>query len=327
MDNIQLSVMAVAAIAILVIGGGFALAFALYQANRLIIAVVSAPRPDLVAQGGHKSGLGQTMRRDRWWVEPLWTGLGFLSFVVYANWAAFQGASYWYGSYLSPLYSPVLFVDISRVGAAPVGHAWFGVWPEWISQIWPPFFPTSPAWLILAGPLAFRLTCYYYRKFYYRSYFMSPPACAVGAFSTKPVQYKGETSLFIFHNLHRYTWYVACGYIAILSWDAFVSFWESGDVLTGRFGVGVGSIVLLLNPILLAAYTFGCHSCRHLVGGGINRFSGSLVVRTRFNLWKRVTWLNQRHMLFAWLSMVWVGFADFYVRACSLGIINDINTW
>ena len=106
-----------------------------------------------------------------------------------------------------------------------------------------------------------------------------------------------------------------------------MSFWEGGDVFTGRFGVGVGSIVLLLNPILLALYTFGCHSCRHLVGGGINRLSGSLVVRTRFNLWKRVTWLNQRHMLFAWLSMVWVGFADFYVRACSLGIINDINTW
>jgi len=26
--------------------------------------------------------------------------------------------------------------------------------------------------------------------------------------------------------------------------------------------------------------------------------------------------LNQRHMLFAWLSLVWVAFTDFYVYLC-----------
>jgi len=328
MDNLVIFVIAVVAVAILVIGGGVTLAVAIYQANRLILAAASLPQSeDMSSDGGHKSGFGQTMRKDRWWFEPLWTGLGFLFFVIYVNWAAFQGEHYWHGSYLSPLYSPVLFVDIARVGAAPVGHSLFGVWPDWINAIWPPFFPTSPAWLILAGPLAFRLTCYYYRKFYYRTYFMSPPGCAVGPFSTQPIQYKGETALFIFQNLHRFTWYVACGYIAILSWDAFVSLWESGAVFSGRLGIGVGSIVLLVNPILLATYTFGCHSCRHLVGGNMNRFSGSFVSRIRFNLWKRVSWLNQRHMLFAWISMIWVGFSDIYVRLCSMGIIYDFNTW
>ena len=335
MDNTQILVIAVVVIAVLTIGGGSTLAISLYQANRLIIETVSAPRPDSVQDhGGHVSGLGETTRSDRWWIEPLWTGFGFLCFVAYANWAGFQGEHYWHGSYLSPFYSPVLFVDISRIGAAPLEHAWFGIWPDWIRQIWPPFFPTSPAWLILAGPLSFRLTCYYYRKFYYRSYFLSPPGCAVGAMPsnilagpTGTKQYKGETALFIFQNIHRYTWYLACAYIVILSWDAFISLWEGGEVFSGRLGVGVGSIVLLINPLLLATYTFGCHSCRHLVGGRKNTFSGNIGVRMRFSLWKRVTWLNQRHMLFAWLSMIWVGFSDFYVRMCSMGIISDINTW
>ena len=154
---------------------------------------------------------------------------------------------------------------------------------------------------------------------------MSPPACSVGPVGNK--RYKGETSLFIFQNLHRYTWYVACLYIAILSWDAFVSFWEGGEVFTGRLGIGIGSIVLLINPILLSMYTFGCHSCRHLVGGRLNCFSGGPISRFRYLLWNKSTWLNKRHMMWAWLSMIWVGFSDFYVRMCSMGIYHDFNTW
>ena len=172
------------------------------------------------------------------------------------------------------------------------------------------------------------------RLFYFRSYFLSPPGCAVGAMPSNIVagptgtkQYKGETALFIFQNIHRYTWYLAVVYIGILSWDAFISLWEGGEVFNGRIGIGVGSIVLFLNPLLLATYTFGCHSCRHLVGGRKNSFSGKIGARIRFSLWKKVTWLNQRHMLFAWLSMIWVGFCDFYVGMCSMGIFNDINSW
>ncbi len=56
--------------------------------------------------------------------------------------------------------------------AAPLDHAWFGEKPTW----WPGFLPFSPAFLILPFPGSFRLTCYYYRKFYYRSYFMRRPA-------------------------------------------------------------------------------------------------------------------------------------------------------
>lgn len=276
--------------------------------------------PTSALSGGYRAGLATTFRTDRWWVEPLWTGLGFLCFIVYSSWAAYQGDHYFYHGYLSPMYSPLLFTDPARPGAAPLEHAWFGVWPHWLQAIWPPFLPSSPAWLILIGPLSFRLTCYYYRKFYYRAYFMTPPACAVGALPRK--NYRGETALFLFQNLHRYALYVAIGFIVVLSYDAYLAFWRDG-----RFGMGVGTLVLLINPILLATYTFGCHSFRHLVGGQLNCFTCDSAAKTRFGIWQRVSWLNARHMLFAWISLVWVGFADFYVRMVSLGHIHDLSTW
>lgn len=272
------------------------------------------------AVGGHQSGLAATLRKDRWWVEPLVTGTGFLLFVIYATWSAFQGSYYWYGSYLSPFYSPPLFIDPSAPGAAPLEHAWFGMWPDWLRVIWPSFLPTSPAWLILIGPLSFRATCYYYRKFYYRAYFMSPPACAVGAVPQK--QYRGETMLLLFQNLHRYTLYIAIAYIFILTYDAYVAFFRNG-----QFGIGVGTVILVINPILLGTYTFGCHSFRHLVGGRLDCFSCSGTAAARHGFWGKVSWLNARHMRFAWISLVWVAFTDFYVRMVSMGYIRDLSTW
>ena len=42
--------------------------------------------------------------------------------------------------------------------------------------------------------------------------------------------------------------------------DGYRALWFTG--LTGKhFGIGVGSLVLILSPILLG-YTFGCHSLR-----------------------------------------------------------------
>jgi len=34
-----------------------------------------------------------------------------------------------------------------------------------------------------------------------------------------------------------------------------------------------------------------------------------------------VTCLNKKHMLWAWMSLFWVGFTDLYIRLCSLGIL------
>lgn len=271
-----------------------------------------------------KLPLAYTSRTDRWWVEPLWTGAGFLAFVLYTTWSMLQAEFYWFsagmegfGGYLSPFYSPLIFINPTASGAAPLHHAWFNSWPGW----WPKMIPASPAILILLGPLSFRMTCYYYRKFYYRAYFLSPPACAVAGIPRK--KYKGETGLLVFQNLHRYTLYIALGFIVVLTYDGIMSFFRGG-----MFGVGVGSIILMINPILLAGYTFGCHAFRHLVGGNMDCFScpnGKLT--KRYRLWKGVSWLNGRHMLWAWLSMIWVALADIYVRMVAMGTWTDYNTW
>ena len=265
-----------------------------------------------------------TERTDQWWIEPLWTGLGFLGFVVYTTWAMFQGDYYWwsahqdgFGGYLSPFYSPLLFIKEGVVGAAPLGHALFGSWPEW----WPNLIPATPAILILAGPLSFRMTCYYYRKFYYRAYFFSPPSCAVESIPQK--QYKGETTLLLFQNLHRYTWYIALAFVLTLTYDGIISFFRGGE-----FGIGVGSVILIINPILLAGYTFGCHAFRHLACGKLDCFSCPNGRRKiRYKLWTSISWLNGRHMLWAWVSMIWVAFTDYYVRMVSSGHWIHYDTW
>ena len=177
--------------------------------------------------GGHQAGLLATQRSDAWWLQPLVTGVGFGSFVIYVTWAMFQGEHYYAAPYLSPLYSPLMFVDPSALGAAPVSHAWLGGWPSW----WPGVLPSSPALFILIFPLSFRTTCYYYRKFYYRAYFATPPACGVGGVPQK--QYKGETALFLFQNLHRYTLYAAICYIFILYFDGILALFKDG-----QFGFG-----------------------------------------------------------------------------------------
>ena len=270
------------------------------------------------------NSLFNTQRSDRWWFEPLWTAFGFLCFVIYTTWAMFQGDYYWwsagvegFGGYLSPFYSPLIFINPIANGAAPMDHSWFGSWPEW----WPNLIPASPAILILAGPLSFRMTCYYYRKFYYRAYFMSPPGCSVKGIRNK--KYKGETALLIFQNLHRFTLYIAIGIIFILSYDAILSFFQGG-----KFGVGVGSIILTINPILLIGYTFGCHAFRHLIGGKKDCFTcPNGKPAFRFRVWKGASWLNGHNMMWAWISMIWVAFTDIYVRMVSRGYWIDINTW
>jgi hypothetical protein len=85
-------------------------------------------------------------------------------------------------------------------------------------------------------------------------------------------------------------------------------------------GIGIGTIVLAINVVLLAGYTFGCHSLRHLAGGFLDQFSKS---PTCYRAYECVSCFNRRHMLWAWLSLFWVGFADLYVRLCAMGVWHD----
>src|SRR5581483_8660605 len=245
---------------------------------------------------------GETSRRDAWWVQPLAVFLGLLAFIVYATWAAFQGDYYYYArngaNYLSPFYSPEIFASAAHPDSP---HAWFarpGWWPAWL----------TPALFILWMPGGFRFTCYYYRGAYYKAWWADPPNCAVGE---PRKSYWGERhGLLVIQNIHRYFLYIAIIFIGLLAYDAVMAtrFTENG---TTRFGIGVGTLVLTLNVILLGGYTFGCHSLRHLVSGGFRQLSRHPIRRQAYDC---VSCLNRRHMLWAWLSLFWVAFSDIYVR-------------
>lgn len=238
-------------------------------------------------------GFGTTLRQDPWWVEiiPVFVVLG--AFGVYATWRAFEGKFYEWGPYLSPFYSPLIDEH----------HHWWKL---------------SPALLILGGPLGFRATCYYYRKAYYRAFFLDPPACAVGEGRHS---YRGETAFpLILQNLHRYFLYMAIIFLGFLWKDAIQAFF-----FDGKLGLGVGTLVLLVNICLLTIYTLSCHSLRHLVGGKVDCFSCSAFGKSRYEAWRWLTALNERHMLWAWLSLFSVGLADLYVRMVSSGAIQDVR--
>jgi hypothetical protein len=242
--------------------------------------------------------LGATLRSDTWWAGPAATVLVLTSFIAYATWRAFEGDAYEWGAYLSPFYSP--FFDVTW--ARSHGLAFL-----------------TPAMLILPGPASFRFTCYYYRKAYYRAFAWDPPACAVG--ERAPHRYHGEARLLLFQNLHRFAMYVAVVFLVVLWKDAIESIfgWKDG------VHVGLGSLVMLVNVLLLSGYTMGCHSFRHLVGGGLNSYSTAALGAVRHGLWKAVSVLNERHMLFAWMSLFSVALTDLYIRTVASGGISDLR--
>lgn len=249
------------------------------------------------------------MRQDAWWIQPVLVFIGLGTFVVYSTWAAFQNDYYHFGPYLSPFYSPELFGE-SR-------HAWFGPQPGW----WPAWLPFSPALLILWAPAGFRLTCYYYRGAYYKAFWADPPSCGVGEPRSS---YRGESSFpLILQNVHRYFMFLAMGFLVVLAIDVWKAMWFA-DPVTGvtHFGVGLGTLVLALNVTLLGGYTLGCHSLRHLIGGRRDEVSKSPACAKAYGC---VSCLNRRHMLWAWMSLFTVGFADLYVRLCSMGVWRDVR--
>ena len=151
----------------------------------------------------------------------------------------------------------------------------------------------TAAMLILWAPGGFRVTCYYYRGAYYKAFWADPPSCTVG----EPRKtYLGERSFpLIVQNIHRYFLYLALLFLIILGRDVWDAFW-----FNGQFGIGVGTLVLLLNLVLLTSYTFSCHSLRHIVGGFRDRLAGA---PTRKKVYDCVSCLNRRHMVFAWCSL------------------------
>ncbi len=262
-----------------------------------------------VILGGARGGPDvTTMRTDRWWLAPVITVAILGSFVIYATWAAFVNKDYYVGAnmhrdLISPFYSPCLTQSCVATGAA--NKAVFSWWT------------ISPALLILIFPLGFRMTCYYYRRSYYRSFWWAPPACSV-ADSHK--SYSGESRFpLIMQNVHRYFWYFGLVFNVLLTYDAVMAFRTPGD---GGIGVTIGTMVLCLNATLLWGYSLSCHACRHLCGGQVRSFSKHPI---RYKFWKFVTPLNAKHMQFAWVSLFVVALTDVYVRLVASGTITDFK--
>lgn len=257
--------------------------------------------PDTDAPGGRAAISQRTLRTDKWWVQPLITVIVLVAFVAYSTWRAFMNAYYYAPPLISPFYSPCIAANCvpGSTHFTPIG-AW------WV---------LSPALLILVIPLGFRLTCYYYRKAYYRSVWQSPPACGV---AEPHATYTGETRFpLVLQNLHRYFFYAAALISVINTYDAILAFHSPSG-----FGLGLGNIILVANVVLLWTYTLSCHSCRHVTGGRLKHFSKHPI---RYWIWTQVSRLNTRHMLFAWITLGTLILTDLYIMLVASGAIADVR--
>lgn len=255
----------------------------------MIEARAPAPTTPTVATPRTRHG------RFPWWVEPAVVFVVLGAIGLYILWAGiFGGTGFSYQNYLSPFYSPLIRLS---------------------------WWPLSPAILIMWIPAGLRLSCYYYRKEYYRAFFWDPPACAIGELKLKRRGYRGETAFpYVLTNLHRYFLYGSIVVLLFLWHDTIVSF-----IFDGRFGIGLGSLFLLAGVVSLTLFTISCHSFRHAVGGCVDCFAQAAGGKTRYSLWSRVSRFNQRHGLWAWTSLFLVTAADIYVRLVAGGIVHDIR--
>ena len=132
--------------------------------------------------------------------------------------------------------------------------------------------------------------------------------------------YSGETRFpLIFQNIHRWFWYAALLVSAVLTYDAVLTFRDTHD----HWGhAGLGTVIFVVNIVLIWLYTLSCHSCRHLIGGRLRHFSKH---PTRYWLWTHVSKLNTRHMQLAWTTLATLFVTDAYIALVSSGAIGDLR--
>ncbi len=241
-----------------------------------------------------------TTRKDNWWVMPVIIDAVIIFFVIYTILAVFfPGADTTY-SYTKDLHyiSPI----------------WGFTLPDWFKNMWPTALPLALA--TIWAPLGFRATCYYERKIYYRDFFTSPPACGVNGLDVRRGKYTGERAFpFILNNFHRYFFYATFVLMIIQTLDFLYAL---------SFGIGVGTIILFVNTVLLSLYVYSCHAFRHFIGGRIDCIECGTKEKIQHKGWDLVTRINERHGTWFWLSLGTVMLADFWVRLLSWGTIHAI---
>jgi hypothetical protein len=124
----------------------------------------------------------------------------------------------------------------------------------------------------------------------------------------------------VLNNVHRYFLYASFVVVAFLWYDTVLTFFPEGS-----FGVRVGSLLWLVNVVLISAYTFSCHSFRHLVGGNKDCYTCMSGGNARRKLYNAVTRLNLRHPQWAWLSLGSLLLTDIYMRLLQAGVISDLT--
>ena len=196
----------------------------------------------------HKRSFGETSRRDNWWLQPLVVFLGLSAFIVYATWAAFQGDHYTYG----PLPVAVLFAGPLRRFAARLVRR-----PRRGGRRG---CRTRRRFLILWAPAGLP------------AHLLLLPRRVLQGVLGRPAQLRrGRTAqglhrreqLAAPHPEHPPLFPVRRGAVhRDARLDAIRAFWFADG-----FGIGIGTLILCANAILLGGYTFGCHSLRHIIGG------------------------------------------------------------
>ena len=229
-----------------------------------------------------------------WWIEPALTVVCYTAFVFYASWSVFSGTNVSFDPYVSPFFSTWLGFGLFRV---PI----IGLLIPFLAVI----------------PLGLRGSCYYYRKSYFRAFFWDPPACAIQ--ELKRGRYRGETRFpWVLNNYHRYFLLLSLVVLLFLWIDVIRAF-----TFHGHFFIGLGSLVMLVNVVLLTLYSGTCHSLRYLMGGRIDAFS-----RVRGGLfWQRIMMtlnrMNPSHGAFAWYSMFSVALTDVFIRLLMAGFLHE----
>ena len=185
------------------------------------------------------NGFASTQRVDAWWIGPAWTAFGLVLFFGYLTFRAFNATS------CGPIrtsarQSPRRCSRRRPAIRAPCRWTMRGSAPSRLVA----GVPAAVAGVVPAGlAIAFRFTCYYYRGAYYKAFVLTPPSCAVRGLPGTVPRGDGAAAVSESSPLHPVRRAVAARVPLVGRLAAFFR--------DGQFGIGVGTVVMLMNAALL----------------------------------------------------------------------------